>query len=259
MTSRQLESRQDQCTWAFNADSIGPCSLDPNTICQGSLETALACACSSVSYYLAAACDICNISATLSWDDYALPFNCGTNGLIHIDDLGSRPRHRVSPETQFGLLSFIISPPSAGEHAIPSWALAMGTETPSPTTFDLAAATSLASFISINSAFPSPTPTSIPLPFGGFPTSATGSQQPDSSTEGRESTTNPTATSSQKSVPSTKRLACGSNRRNRIRSVLNPLTGNIVSVARTTPTPTPTDIHIPDPHSLASQCDILPL
>ncbi|KAJ7433304.1 hypothetical protein B0H11DRAFT_765041 [Mycena galericulata] len=213
MVLHQMESRQTVGRLWVSKDIliVSPCGLDSVDICHGSLQ----CACSDVTHFLATACAACITESNPSWDEYAQALNCGN------------PKEFPTPLP-------------TGIHAIPSWALAMTSETPSPTVSNFAAATSLASFISARSAVLPATPTSAASPSGGqgnshgisTPTSATGFQQPASSTESGGSITTPTATGSRASVPSTARNAFPSQ-----------------TLA------TPTTFHgLPNTPSLASQC-----
>ncbi|KAJ7444919.1 hypothetical protein FB451DRAFT_1293863 [Mycena latifolia] len=155
-----LKSRQDQCQWADNLQPphfLGPCQLTPELICPGDQ-----CACSSISYLLAAACDAClPRPSNLSWDDYSEKENC--NGSFQ---------------------SFPGPLPTTGQHAIPPWASVLDAQNPEPTAFDLAAASSTASLISANS--------------GVFPTSSSRSHASSAS----ETPTNSATSSSNQPGPS---------------------------------------------------------
>ncbi|KAJ7660194.1 hypothetical protein DFH06DRAFT_1193967 [Mycena polygramma] len=116
-------SRDDHCSLFDNDEGFGPCDWDPDDVCRGS--TREQCVCSGVSYLVWAACDACTPPPlNTSWDDYS-----------HTEDF----RCTGLPQ-QFPL------PFPTGTDAFPSWALAMVIATPTPTIFDLDAASSFVEF-----------------------------------------------------------------------------------------------------------------
>ncbi|KAJ7613182.1 hypothetical protein FB45DRAFT_1009155 [Roridomyces roridus] len=130
--------RQD-CSIFDNSFNQGPCDID---ICIDSLTES--CLCSSASYFLSAACSSCLGMATLSWTDFANQTHCGVNATP------------ANPS------------PYPNEDFLPSWVISMASATPSPTTFDAQAASSLGS--SISAAGPFPTPASSVAPPGTLST-----------------------------------------------------------------------------------------
>ncbi|KAJ6456257.1 hypothetical protein C8R47DRAFT_1155055 [Mycena vitilis] len=112
-------SRDDSCSLFGNDEGFGPCDWDPDSACRGS--TREQCICSGVSYLVWAACDACDSPPLdTSWDDYS-----------HTDDFDCT-----------GLPQQFPRPFPTGSDAVPSWALAMASATPTPTIFDLDAASS---------------------------------------------------------------------------------------------------------------------
>ncbi|KAJ7709717.1 hypothetical protein B0H17DRAFT_234435 [Mycena rosella] len=139
------------CPWPADNKFTGPCALD---ICPHSH-----CACTGLSYLLAAACNSCINEPQISWTDYS-----NQNPKIKCDAL---------PHS-------FTDPLPSGTAAIPIWASVMISETPTPTTFDLEKAKSIATVISANS--------------GVFPSSST-SPSSSESTPSLTATINPPAAS----------------------------------------------------------------
>ncbi|KAJ6467839.1 hypothetical protein C8R45DRAFT_1019179 [Mycena sanguinolenta] len=130
--------RADQCTALENVTGNSPCNLNSGTICSGSQE----CTCSGISYFLAAACQVCANDETLSWEQYATTSHC--SGL---------PEPVPSP--------FPTQPDP--NHVIPSWVVVMAAATPSPSTFDAAVASAIVTSLAGSSPITSST-TTTPLP-----------------------------------------------------------------------------------------------
>ncbi|KAJ7120494.1 hypothetical protein C8R43DRAFT_1034878 [Mycena crocata] len=146
------------CTWAE-----GPCNLNHNVLCTDE-NTNQHCTCSAISYFLAAACEVCTTNSTLSWEEYRQSDNCPPD----------------SPE------KFPLPLPTV----LPQWAVKMALATPTPTTFDI----TVASFIAVNSALPSSTSSSTAT------ASSTSGSDPTQITSNEAS---PTSTSSSAASPLT--------------------------------------------------------
>ncbi|KAJ6511557.1 hypothetical protein C8R47DRAFT_1095535 [Mycena vitilis] len=122
--STQRDTRDDDCSLFDNKEGSGPCVWNPNTTrnttsCQGSAREQ--CVCSGVSYLLSAACNACfPPTSNLSWDAYSNDTGCG-------------PLPQQFPP-----------PLPTGFEEFPSWVLAMVSATPTPTSFDLNAASAFA-------------------------------------------------------------------------------------------------------------------
>ncbi|KAJ7475502.1 hypothetical protein B0H11DRAFT_2032444 [Mycena galericulata] len=116
-----------QCVTPLDNDvGVYPCNVNP--CIHFSNSTQVQCYCSGISYLLFAACNAC-FGHDETWEAYA------------VTDL--KTVVCTGPPQQFP------SPLPSGTNAIPSWALAMVTATPTLTNFDLGAASALA--LSINS------------------------------------------------------------------------------------------------------------
>ncbi|KAF7326598.1 hypothetical protein MSAN_02503400 [Mycena sanguinolenta] len=137
MTFDKIASRADQCTVLENVTGNSPCNLNSGTICSGSQQ----CTCSGISYFLAAACQVCANDATLSWEQYATTSHC--SGL---------PEPVPSP--------FPTQPDP--NHVIPSWVVVMAAATPSPSTFDPAVASAIVTSLAGGSPTTSSTTTTRP-------------------------------------------------------------------------------------------------
>ncbi|KAJ7841466.1 hypothetical protein B0H14DRAFT_2782675 [Mycena olivaceomarginata] len=118
MTSRVVQ--RDQCSILDNATRNSPCNLNTGTICHGSEQ----CDCSGISYFLAAACQVCTNGENISWDQFAVSSPGHCSGL-------PQPFPSLPPEED-------------PNHIIPSWVVVMASATPTPSTFDVAVASAIA-------------------------------------------------------------------------------------------------------------------
>ncbi|KAJ7347247.1 hypothetical protein DFH08DRAFT_867654 [Mycena albidolilacea] len=183
MTSRVV--RRDQCSILDNATRNSPCNLNTGTICHGSEQ----CACSGISYFLAAACQVCTNGANISWDQFAVSSSGHCSGL-------PQPFPSLPPEED-------------PNHVIPSWVVVMASATPTPSTFDLAVASAIATSLAAgpqntldstpttNSHNPSPTSASITT----TTSSSRSTADPESSSSTAAST--PVASSVNNTTPTT--------------------------------------------------------
>ncbi|KAJ6505805.1 hypothetical protein C8R47DRAFT_1243723 [Mycena vitilis] len=156
-------SRDVDCSLLNNEQGFGPCTWDPDSAChdQGSAQ----CICSGVSYLVSAACKAClSPPNNMSWDDYNTEKGCGT-----------------LPQ-QFPSQS---DPPPTESNVVPSWALAMISATPTPTIFDLAAASGFVEPPSSSTSVSSSTDANVSFSTedNSAPTSS-GAQQPQESGTG---------------------------------------------------------------------------
>ncbi|KAJ7632796.1 hypothetical protein FB45DRAFT_913521 [Roridomyces roridus] len=149
-----IARREEDCSLLDNAQNHGLCNIH---ICNGDGHPN--CQCSDISYLLSAACDSClRMPDIPSWENYSLPFRCPNS----------------TAPTPF--------PSDLSSSAIPSWAIAMVSATPSPTTFNAQAATSLALFISSAGTFPTPNASSSTTDPTSSSSSSSSSSSPPTST-----------------------------------------------------------------------------
>ncbi|KAJ7768048.1 hypothetical protein B0H14DRAFT_2968492 [Mycena olivaceomarginata] len=183
MTSRVV--RRDQCSILDNATRNSPCNLNTGTICHGSEQ----CACSGISYFLAAACQVCTNGANISWDQFAV----------------SSPGHCSGLPQLFPSLP----PEEDPNHVIPSWVVVMASATPTPSTFDVAVASAIATSLAAgpqNTLDSTPTNSHNPSPTSATSTTTTTSSSrstADAESSNSTAASTPVASSISNTTPTT--------------------------------------------------------
>ncbi|KAJ7724445.1 hypothetical protein DFH07DRAFT_263526 [Mycena maculata] len=193
---------RDACSWADNSAFLGPCNLNSSAICDGSKD----CICSTVSYLLAAACDACvDPPSTLKY--------------------GGQGQYAADNQCPFAPPSTVIPSPM-GNLTLPSWVVAMASATPTAMTFDLAAATSIAAFISASSTFPP-----LPSSSGSSPTaSQTGTVSSTSTLSGYNSATSSAGPASTPS-PLTNPVGASSKTNSHVGAIVGGIVGAVLILA----------------------------
>jgi len=118
MVLHRLAARDGDCDLFENDEGFDPCEWSPDGLCHESKKSAKEqCTCSGILYLVWASCDACSPNPkNTTWDNYSNQFDCT------------------------GFPQQFPSPLPTGEKAFPAWASLMAFATPTPTVFDLAAA-----------------------------------------------------------------------------------------------------------------------